>query len=175
MAVFGLQLVRYMTSRNQILQKQSPTVLYHNFLPSLQFPSVPPSFIRPSTPRLAECRLSRRFAGRGAGQVGPAILNRPGLEHSFARRRPPRTALRLVTASGVGQIYTHSSNDAFRNLATCNNDKTFRSCRASKMTASAMISQVPGPVSKATSDKLNTIFDARAVHFVVDYEKSEGT
>lgn len=43
------------------------------------------------------------------------------------------------------------------------------------MTASAMISQVPGPVSKATSDQLNTIFDARAVHFVVDYEKSNGT
>lgn len=43
------------------------------------------------------------------------------------------------------------------------------------MTASATINQVPGPVSKATSDKLNTIFDARAVHFVVDYEKSEGT
>ncbi|KAM3541460.1 hypothetical protein ARSEF1564_005621 [Beauveria bassiana] len=43
------------------------------------------------------------------------------------------------------------------------------------MTAAAMISQVPGPVSKATSDKLNTIFDARAVHFVVDYDKSEGT
>ncbi|KAJ4147626.1 hypothetical protein LMH87_002138 [Akanthomyces muscarius] len=43
------------------------------------------------------------------------------------------------------------------------------------MTASAMINQVPGPVSKATSDKLNTIFDARAVHFVVDYDKSEGT
>ncbi|OAA55631.1 4-aminobutyrate aminotransferase [Cordyceps fumosorosea ARSEF 2679] len=43
------------------------------------------------------------------------------------------------------------------------------------MTASTIIEQVPGPVSKATSDKLNTIFDARAVHFVVDYDKSEGT
>ncbi|EGX95181.1 4-aminobutyrate aminotransferase [Cordyceps militaris CM01] len=43
------------------------------------------------------------------------------------------------------------------------------------MTASALIDQVPGPVSKAASDKLNTVFDARAVHFVVDYDKSEGT
>lgn len=42
------------------------------------------------------------------------------------------------------------------------------------MTPAAVISQVPGPVSKATSEKLNTIFDARAVHFVVDYEKSNG-
>lgn len=43
------------------------------------------------------------------------------------------------------------------------------------MSAPAVITQVPGPVSKATSDQLNTIFDARAVHFVVDYDKSEGT
>lgn len=33
---------------------------------------------------------------------------------------------------------------------------------------------VPGPASKQASEQLNTIFDSRAVHFVVDYDKSEG-
>lgn len=33
---------------------------------------------------------------------------------------------------------------------------------------------VPGPVSKAASNKLSNVFDARAVHFVVNYEKSSG-
>lgn len=33
---------------------------------------------------------------------------------------------------------------------------------------------VPGPASKAAAKKLDTIFDSRAVHFVVDYDKSEG-
>lgn len=35
--------------------------------------------------------------------------------------------------------------------------------------------QVPGPVSQASAKKLDAFFDARAVHFVVDYDKSEGT
>ncbi|KAH7461030.1 4-aminobutyrate aminotransferase [Fusarium oxysporum f. sp. matthiolae] len=34
--------------------------------------------------------------------------------------------------------------------------------------------EIPGPVSKANSKRLDAIFDARAVHFVVDYDKSEG-
>lgn len=34
---------------------------------------------------------------------------------------------------------------------------------------------VPGPVSQANADKLNSVFDARAVHFVVDYTRSSGT
>ncbi|KXJ95088.1 4-aminobutyrate aminotransferase [Microdochium bolleyi] len=34
--------------------------------------------------------------------------------------------------------------------------------------------QVPGPISKASAKKLHEVFDARAVHFVVDYDKSEG-
>lgn len=32
--------------------------------------------------------------------------------------------------------------------------------------------EIPGPVSKASSKRLDAIFDARAVHFVVDYDKS---
>lgn len=39
----------------------------------------------------------------------------------------------------------------------------------------AVTTQVPGPVSQATVKELNDVFDARAVHFVVDYEKSSGT
>ncbi|POR38344.1 Uncharacterized protein TPAR_01471 [Tolypocladium paradoxum] len=38
----------------------------------------------------------------------------------------------------------------------------------------SVITEVPGPLSKATSKKLDLIFDARAVHFVTDYEKSSG-
>ncbi|KAH7035775.1 aminotransferase class-III [Microdochium trichocladiopsis] len=34
--------------------------------------------------------------------------------------------------------------------------------------------QIPGPISKASAKKLDEVFDARAVHFVVDYDKSEG-
>ncbi|KAF4981557.1 hypothetical protein FZEAL_2666 [Fusarium zealandicum] len=34
--------------------------------------------------------------------------------------------------------------------------------------------EIPGPVSKASAKRLDTIFDARAVHFVVDYNKSQG-
>lgn len=34
---------------------------------------------------------------------------------------------------------------------------------------------VPGPVSQAHAEKLNSVFDARAIHFVVDYKKSSGT
>ncbi|WKT42763.1 Pyridoxal phosphate-dependent transferase, major domain [Fusarium oxysporum f. sp. vasinfectum] len=30
--------------------------------------------------------------------------------------------------------------------------------------------EIPGPVSKASSKRLDAIFDARAVHFVVDYD-----
>lgn len=39
---------------------------------------------------------------------------------------------------------------------------------------SSVVTEVPGPVSKASSKKLDAFFDARAVHFVVDYDKSEG-
>ena len=35
--------------------------------------------------------------------------------------------------------------------------------------------EVPGPLSQASAKKLDVFFDARAVHFVVDYDKSEGT
>jgi 4-aminobutyrate aminotransferase / (S)-3-amino-2-methylpropionate transaminase len=38
----------------------------------------------------------------------------------------------------------------------------------------AIVTEVPGPMTKAMSKKLDTIFDSRAVHFVVDYEKSKG-
>lgn len=34
--------------------------------------------------------------------------------------------------------------------------------------------EVPGPLSKAASKQLDAVFDSRAVHFVVDYDKSEG-
>lgn len=34
--------------------------------------------------------------------------------------------------------------------------------------------KIPGPVSKAAVEKLDTFFDARAVQIVVDYEKSSG-
>jgi 4-aminobutyrate aminotransferase/(S)-3-amino-2-methylpropionate transaminase len=34
--------------------------------------------------------------------------------------------------------------------------------------------EFPGPLSKASSKKLDAYFDARAIHFVVDYEKSNG-
>lgn len=33
---------------------------------------------------------------------------------------------------------------------------------------------VPGPISQAATSKLDAAFDARAVHFVVDYDKSSG-
>lgn len=33
--------------------------------------------------------------------------------------------------------------------------------------------EIPGPVSKASTKRLDAIFDARAVHFVVDYDKSQ--
>lgn len=34
--------------------------------------------------------------------------------------------------------------------------------------------EVPGPLSKASAKKLDAVFDSRAVHFVVDYDKSSG-
>lgn len=34
---------------------------------------------------------------------------------------------------------------------------------------------VPGPVSQSHAEKLHSVFDARAIHFVVDYKKSSGT
>ncbi|KAL8352595.1 hypothetical protein RB601_002759 [Gaeumannomyces tritici] len=40
--------------------------------------------------------------------------------------------------------------------------------------AQTVITEVPGPLSKASTKELNSVFDARAVHFVVDYEKSSG-
>lgn len=39
-------------------------------------------------------------------------------------------------------------------------------------TENAVRTEIPGPVSKASSKRLDAIFDARAVHFVVDYDKS---
>lgn len=44
----------------------------------------------------------------------------------------------------------------------------------SKVLEVSVATEVPGPLSKGASSKLDTIFDARAVHFVVDYDKSEG-
>lgn len=38
----------------------------------------------------------------------------------------------------------------------------------------AVETEVPGPLSKAAAKKLDAVFDARAVHFVVDYDKSQG-
>lgn len=38
----------------------------------------------------------------------------------------------------------------------------------------AVVTEVPGPMTKAMSKKLDTVFDSRAIHFVVDYEKSKG-
>lgn len=40
---------------------------------------------------------------------------------------------------------------------------------------SSIVTEVPGPLSKAACKKLDSFFDARAVHFVVDYDKSSGT
>lgn len=34
--------------------------------------------------------------------------------------------------------------------------------------------QTPGPESQAAAKQLDAVWDARAVHFVVDYEKSSG-
>jgi 4-aminobutyrate aminotransferase/(S)-3-amino-2-methylpropionate transaminase len=42
------------------------------------------------------------------------------------------------------------------------------------MTVAQTLIQVPGPVSKATSEQINSVFDARAVYFVTDYDKSSG-
>lgn len=38
----------------------------------------------------------------------------------------------------------------------------------------SVLTAIPGPVSKASAKKLDSVFDSRAVHFVVDYDKSEG-
>lgn len=38
----------------------------------------------------------------------------------------------------------------------------------------SVVTEVPGPQSKAAAKQLDTVFDSRAVHFVVDYEKSSG-
>lgn len=38
----------------------------------------------------------------------------------------------------------------------------------------APATEIPGPVSKEGSSKLNSVWDARAVHFVVDYDQSQG-
>lgn len=42
------------------------------------------------------------------------------------------------------------------------------------MSAKSVVTEVPGPQSKAEVKKLGVFFDSRAVHFVVDYEKSSG-
>jgi 4-aminobutyrate aminotransferase / (S)-3-amino-2-methylpropionate transaminase len=39
----------------------------------------------------------------------------------------------------------------------------------------SVATEVPGPLSKASAKKLDAFFDARAVYFVVDYDKSQGT
>lgn len=44
----------------------------------------------------------------------------------------------------------------------------------SRVEESSVATEVPGPISKAASKKLDAAFDSRAVHFVVDYEKSSG-
>ncbi len=41
-------------------------------------------------------------------------------------------------------------------------------------TQPVMRTEVPGPVSIACIKELDTVFDSRPVHFVVDYDKSEG-
>lgn len=41
-------------------------------------------------------------------------------------------------------------------------------------TLQKVVTDVPGPKSKAEAAKLGAFFDSRAVHFVVDYEKSSG-
>lgn len=38
----------------------------------------------------------------------------------------------------------------------------------------APATEIPGPISKEGSKKLGSVWDARAVHFVVDYDQSEG-
>ncbi|KAI1853831.1 hypothetical protein JX265_012662 [Neoarthrinium moseri] len=38
----------------------------------------------------------------------------------------------------------------------------------------SVTTEIPGPLSKASAKKLDAVFDARAVHFVVDYDKSNG-
>ena len=42
------------------------------------------------------------------------------------------------------------------------------------MSGRSVVTEVPGPQSKAEATKLGTFFDSRAVHFVADYEKSSG-
>lgn len=37
-----------------------------------------------------------------------------------------------------------------------------------------VVTQVPGPRSISTKERLDPVFDARAVQLVVDYEKSQG-
>ncbi|KAG9259036.1 aminotransferase class-III [Emericellopsis atlantica] len=38
----------------------------------------------------------------------------------------------------------------------------------------AVTTEVPGPKSRAAAKQLDAVFDSRAVHFVVDYDRSEG-
>jgi 4-aminobutyrate aminotransferase/(S)-3-amino-2-methylpropionate transaminase len=38
----------------------------------------------------------------------------------------------------------------------------------------SVVTEIPGPQSKAAAKKLDAFFDSRAVHFVVDYDKSSG-
>jgi 4-aminobutyrate aminotransferase/(S)-3-amino-2-methylpropionate transaminase len=40
---------------------------------------------------------------------------------------------------------------------------------------SSVTTAVPGPLSQRACEKLDKVFDARAIHFVVDYDKSSGT
>jgi 4-aminobutyrate aminotransferase / (S)-3-amino-2-methylpropionate transaminase len=37
-----------------------------------------------------------------------------------------------------------------------------------------VITEIPGPLSKASAKKLDAFFDSRAVQLVVDYDKSQG-
>jgi 4-aminobutyrate aminotransferase/(S)-3-amino-2-methylpropionate transaminase len=36
-----------------------------------------------------------------------------------------------------------------------------------------IVTQIPGPKSAEMAQELDAVFDARAVHFVVDYDNSE--
>lgn len=38
----------------------------------------------------------------------------------------------------------------------------------------SVVTEIPGPKSKAAAQELDAVFDSRAIHFVVDYDKSEG-
>lgn len=83
--------------------------------------------------------------------------------HQRRNRAPPRYYPSISSISIHSQGYQHSleirSSSTFSMPGVLNH---------------SVVTEVPGPLSKASSKKLNTVFDARAVNFVVDYEKSSG-